>query len=277
MAATDDELLQWIETGLWYLPAVPGLNEDLSVPGVIGRATPSVSHPFVNLVGAAHWTDTEADTRIAEVSAYFQERNLPFIWLIGPSTTPADLPDRLQRAGFHKAVELAGMVLTDLTIPISVNPEVHIREVPDLSEALTYRELLGAAYGMPPEVAEVLVRQSFHTPEAGAAPYRFHSTLYIAHLGDDPTPVSFAVSIRADDSSLVLLSGAGTVPELRGHGIYTALVARRLADARAHGCTDAVIQAVRDTSAPICAKLGFHERCGLEFYVRYPTPEPIAG
>ncbi len=53
-------------------------------------------------------------------------------------------------------------------------------------------------------------------------------------------------------------------------GICTALVARRLADARAAGAEAAVIQAVRGTSAPVCANLGFKEILPLEFYAWVP-------
>jgi len=47
-------------------------------------------------------------------------------------------------------------------------------------------------------------------------------------------------------------------------------VKRRLDDARADGREAAVIQADRNTSAPICAKLGFRELCSLEVYVWSP-------
>jgi hypothetical protein len=60
------------------------------------------------------------------------------------------------------------------------------------------------------------------------------------------------------------------VPEARGHGVYSALVKRRLADARADGREAAVIQADRDTSAPICAKLGFRELCSMEVFAWMP-------
>jgi predicted GNAT family acetyltransferase len=70
----------------------------------------------------------------------------------------------------------------------------------------------------------------------------------------------------------VLLGGAATLPEHRGRGIYSALVAKRLTDARAHGRTAAVIQAVRASSAPIVAKLGFREICSLDFYAWEGAP-----
>ena len=68
-------------------------------------------------------------------------------------------------------------------------------------------------------------------------------------------------------SSLVVMQGAATLGEHRGHGIYTAMVAARVADARALGKEAAVLQGDRKTSAPICVKLGFAEVCSVDLYV----------
>jgi len=69
---------------------------------------------------------------------------------------------------------------------------------------------------------------------------------------------------------IVVLFCAATLEAYRGQGVYTSLVARRLADAHSDGAQAAVIQAVRTTSAPICQKLGFVEMCGLEWYAWFP-------
>jgi len=94
---------------------------------------------------------------------------------------------------------------------------------------------------------------------------RIKSSTYFGHLDGGP-PLAWSYLVYLPDSPIVLLGGAATLAEHRGHGLYTALVARRLADARADGRTAAVIQADRATSAPICAKLGFKELCGLEMF-----------
>lgn len=47
------------------------------------------------------------------------------------------------------------------------------------------------------------------------------------------------------DGDLAQLAGAGTRPHARGRGVQKALLQRRLADARAAGCTLAVV-----TTAP---------------------------
>ena len=87
---------------------------------------------------------------------------------------------------------------------------------------------------------------------------------------DDGEPVAWSYLVYIPESPIVLLGGAATLPEARGQGAYTALVKRRLDDARADGREAAVIQADRNTSAPICAKLGFRELCSLEVYVWSP-------
>jgi hypothetical protein len=63
------------------------------------------------------------------------------------------------------------------------------------------------------------------------------------------------------------MQGAATLSEYRGNGVYTALMAKRLADARALGMEAAILQADRRTSAPICANLGFEEVCSIDLYV----------
>ena len=68
-----------------------------------------------------------------------------------------------------------------------------------------------------------------------------------------------------------VISGAATLEAHRGHGTYTALLAARLAEARAMGKDAAVLQGDRKTSAPICVKLGFREVCSVDFYAWSPT------
>jgi GNAT superfamily N-acetyltransferase len=183
---------------------------------------------------------------------------LRFGWVTGPSTRPVDLGRRLQSAGLKLDDSLAGMVLTDLSAPIDVNPAVRVREA-TLTEAIAESEMMGKAYGISVDVAR------FFAEVMVAAADRIKTRGYFAYV-DGETPVAWSVLIYIPDSPLVLLGGAATLPDHRGQGIYTALVARRLADARADRRTAAVIQAVRGTSAPICARLGFRELCGLELY-----------
>ncbi len=259
MRPTEAELVAAIEATLHFYPPVPGLAEDLGVPGVRGRVT-ALSHPLANLVGMARLAEGDADATIARAKERFGGR--AFGWITGPSTTPRDLPRRLEAAGLRHEDRIAGMAVTDLALPIVPNESVRVREVAP-ADAARETAMMGRAYGMPEDVAAF-----FAGLLAPGGPIRARG--YFAYL-DGERPVAWSYLVDVPDSPIVLLGGAATLPEARGHGIYTTLVKRRLDDARADGRTAAIIQADRNTSAPICAKLGFRELCSLEFFAWSPT------
>ena len=254
-AVVERDLVEAIESTLFIYPSVPGLLQDLGIPGLRGRIT-KLSHPLANLCGDARFSQREADSMIEKVRQRYGD--LAFGWLTGPSTRPADLPARLEAAGLQHLASIAGMALTDLSAPIEANPRAQVREV-TWPEAIANSEVMARAYGLPTEVMRLF------NEIAALSADRVKARPYVASLEDD-TIVAWAWLVYPPDSPTVLLGGAGTLEEYRGQGLYTALVAKRVADARANGRTAAIIQGDRDTSAPICAKLGFREICGLEIF-----------
>ena len=77
--------------------------------------------------------------------------------------------------------------------------------------------------------------------------------IYLAYAGESPEPIAWSGSLFLPGVPIVVLQGAGTLPEHRGQGIYHSMVAQRLQDARERGMQAAVMQANRETSAPIAA------------------------
>jgi len=264
LSVTDEALIPAIESSLQVYPPVSGLTEDLGVRGVRGRVT-DLSHPLANLVGLADIASADVEATLRLVRNRYSGGRKAYGWVTGPLTRPRDLGERLVASGLVKEDEMAGMVLTDLAVPIAVDPTIEIREA-TLHEAQAASAMMARAYGMPEEVARffnvLLAMTDGKVPNRG----------YFAYVDGGTEPVAWSYLVYLPDSPTVLLGGAATVPEHRGRGIYSALVAKRLADARADGRTSAVIQAVRSTSAPICAKLGFREVCGLEFYAWEGAP-----
>jgi GNAT superfamily N-acetyltransferase len=253
-----DALIEAIESSLQVYPPVSGLSEDLGVKGVRGRVT-DLSHPLANLVGMANIATEDVAATLKIVRNRFSSGRKAYGWVTGPLTRPRDLGERLVASGLKKIDEMAGMTLTDLAVPIAVDPKVEIREG-TLHEAQAASEMMGRAYDMPEEVAR------FFNVLLAMTDSKVKNRGYFAYVDGRTEPVGWSYLVYLPDSPIVLLGGAATLPEHRGRGIYRALVAKRLADARADGRSAAVIQAVRSTSAPIAAKLGFREVCGLEFY-----------
>ena len=263
MPVIESDLLDAIETGLFLIPELPGRLEHLAIPGLLGRVA-EVPHPLANMVGGARLeTGERAETTIRQVRELFAERGAPFGWVTGPSDTPAGLPARLQTAGLTKVVQMAGMALTDLERPIRANAAVRVREMRD-EDVAAANEVLATGFDFPLALAELLMEaMRAGTPRLGGRQY-------LAFVEEREDPVAVSLSVRVPGTSILMLGGAATLPEYRGRGIYTSLVARRVADGRAEGCEAAIIQAVRTTSAPICAHLGFKELGALDQWIGMP-------
>jgi len=264
LTVAEDALILAIESSLQVYPPVAGLSEDLGVKGVRGRVS-DLSHPLANLVGMADIAPDAVEATLKMVRNRYSGGRKAYGWVTGPLTRPHDLGQRLVASGLVKEDEMAGMVLTDLAVPIAVDPKIEIREA-TLHEAQEASAMMGRAYDMPEEVAR------FFNVLLAMTDSKVRNRGYFAYVDGGTEPVAWSYLVYLPDSPIVLLGGAATVPEQRGRGIYSALVAKRLADARADGRRAAVIQAVRATSAPICAKLGFREVCGLEFYAWEGAP-----
>lgn len=268
---TEAELIDAIESSFFLLADIPGRAQPLAMPGIRGIHTP-ISHPFANLVTTDRLTSSRADGAIADVHRFFSKDDKGFSWVVGPNSTPKDLPQRLIRKGLAKAEEMAGMALTDLSVHLPRNPDLQIRCA--TPEAMArHTGMIARAYGMPEELARHVTDVWLNAPPG------IRTVMYFAYVEGEEEPVGFGELLYVPGTSIVLLGGAATRNEHRGKGVYSSLVARRLADARADGVDAAVVQAVRDTSAPICAKLGFSEICSLDLYAWTPpdgNPVPEA-
>ena len=77
-----------------------------------------------------------ADRRIAEVGDWFGERGVPWRWLVGPTSRPLDLGERLLRAGYELVSDSPGMALDlDMFEPEALPAGVEIVTVDDLAGA----------------------------------------------------------------------------------------------------------------------------------------------
>jgi GNAT superfamily N-acetyltransferase len=264
VSVAEDTLVEAIESSLQVYPPVSGLSEDLGVKGVRGRVT-DLSHPLANMVGMANIAPADVEPTLKLVRNRYSGGRKAYGWVTGPLTRPHDLGERLVASGLVKEDEMAGMVLTDLGVPIAVDPSIEVREA-TLHEAQEASAMMARAYGMPEEVAR------FFNVMLAMTNSKVKNSGYFAFVDGGSEPVGWSYLVYLPESPIVLLGGAATLPEHRGRGIYSGLVAKRLADARAEGRQAAVIQAVRSTSAPIAAKLGFREVCGLEFYAWEGAP-----
>ncbi|MDA8199347.1 MAG: hypothetical protein M0Z54_07945 [Thermaerobacter sp.] len=264
----DDLLLQRIdETCGGISLTISGHEEVLwraSLDGVTARCT-VVQDPAVNLVGLSTLTEATVDRGIASVLDYYREQGKMFSWIVGPTSTPGNLGQRLLAHGLTRKDNEAmwGMVQHPLDPEMPTSAGTTIRRV-TRAEALPHKAMLAAAYGFG------ATEDAFDCFLLLLDALGDQAAIYLAWVDDTPDPVAWSFAFYHPDGDTMVLGGSATLPTHRHRGLYRALVAQRLRDAHARGYTTAVVQAVRTTSAPICERLGFDVVCPLELYQWVP-------
>jgi GNAT superfamily N-acetyltransferase len=197
-------------------------------------------------VAWANWTESDVDTRIDALLEFFGDT--AFNWHVGPSSSPRDLVNRLVSHGLLPVAEPRMMTIT-LPLPDDwpVNSEVRVVDVADAEIA---RLGLRLAHHDSPDIERDLVERMRYL----GLPSRRGGFL-VAYIGD--VPVANAGYRYSSDGRCVYLTGAETVEQFRGRGVYKTLIAHRAAKAVDRGCVLASILAHTRTSAPILARRGF--------------------
>ncbi len=215
--------------------------------GVQVGAVVRESGPAGNWIIRADVTPETVDAVIAEQQAYFAGRG-QLEWKHYGYDTPADLPERLVRAGF--VAEPTETVLVGEATSLADAP------MPDGVELVPIDDEAGFAAIV--EVQEKVWGQGWRSLGRGLA----------AEHAKDPSAIALFRAVAGGESvstawirfhqgtDFASLWGGSTVPEWRGRGIYRALVARRAALAVERGFRYLQVDA-SDDSRPILERLGF--------------------
>ncbi|SFR26989.1 Ribosomal protein S18 acetylase RimI [Lentzea waywayandensis] len=197
--------------------------------------------PNLRLAGA------ELDAVIARQRDFFAARGQSVEWKTWGHDKPADLPQRLEAAGFvseGRETVLIGLA-EEMTGPVHLDDEIVLRETKD--EADLHR--------MAATATEVFERDSSWLVD------------YLLEKKDDPNTVVVVAEAGGQVVSSARLEivpgtefgglwGGGTLAPWRGKGIYRALVAHRARVAIERGVKYLQVDATED-SRPILERLGF--------------------
>jgi GNAT superfamily N-acetyltransferase len=195
-----------------------------------------------------------ADAAIAEQVAYFRGLGRAFEWKLYSHDRPADLGERLAKAGLEPEETEALMVAEIDALPQEpVLPEgTRIEPVRDLAGVELMIRAHREAFGRPsPRLEEYLRQQVTQGPDAAAGG---ELTALVVMAGD--RPVCAARMDFHEGTPFASLWGGGTAPDWRGRGIYRATVAYRARLAAERGYRFLQVDA-SDDSRPILARLGF--------------------
>lgn len=258
---TRERLQDAIETLLFFGPAPSPDLRYLDFEGTVATTGRSKA-PHHNRVGMTQVAEEQADALIDAVLNDYRGRGHGIAWYLTPRSRPRDLGERLLARGFGNdpAADMAGMALAPLALDArAAASNVEIRAI-DLVELRANVHLMCEGFGIDREAA----MSTIDLYQRGTAPgYEFVQVL----ATEDGVPVGYGTGLVDRHHGVSLLGGSSVLPAHRGRGHYRALVAARMQLARQMGSQAMVTQAVRSTSAPILARLGFLEITAIEKYV----------
>jgi GNAT superfamily N-acetyltransferase len=200
------------------------------------------------------WTDladADVDAMIAAQVGRFAESGRPWEWKYYSYDQPAELPRRLQAAGFVPDPVETLLVAEIADLDLNVSPPAGVELVP-----------VTDAHG-----ATMVVR--VHDEVFGGDHAAIGSVIVTA-LESRPRPVEAVVAVAGDaaisagrvefpaGSDFAGLWGGGTLPGWRGRGVFRSLVAYRARLARERSYRYLQVDASAD-SRPILQRLGFAE------------------
>lgn len=216
---------------------------------------PEAPFPRFNHASRIRISESDVDALIQTCRTFFRQQGLPVCSLmVTPATRPSDLGARLYRLGFTS--EPNPVMLWDGTPVLPENAYVRVELAPRNQQRLVF-ELIRRVF-FPQATAQ--------TVEAGrrgvTISYELGAFNYVAYWGNCP----------AGAGMLFCHEGMGgiynmcTLPEFRGRGVATAILAAALRDALALGCTHVGLTPT-SMGRPLYERLGFREIYKERYFV----------
>jgi ribosomal protein S18 acetylase RimI-like enzyme len=238
-----DEELCWVLTGM-----------PLSVPNAVIRT---------------HWEDETPESlheRVATTMRPFQMRQVPARWYVWPTSTPADLGERLLDAGLARG-EDSPLMSCDLTWPLPPRESPSGVRIKRVSDPETFARWVSVAVS----------GFEFEAPYQAAAAELFSVLSYDESMRQylallDGEPAAVATLFLAGE--VAGFFNIATLPKARGKGIGSAITTQCLHDARDAGRRAALLSSTA-LGFPVYRRLGFTTEGMVAHY--FWRPEPAAG
>lgn len=219
---------------------------------------------YLNAVLRVRADDARVDALVAEVDA--AHRAVHSRWMLaGRSRHPA-LPDALSRAGYAATHEHFAYGIDVATYAPRASPSVVARAVETLDDLRACRDVQARAFDRPShDDPENDLRELAACTAPDARVRRF-----VVRDAQTGAAISSGGMNVYPSLRFGFLWAGGTVPEARHRGAYAALIAARVATARALGLTRVGLYARVGTSAPIVEAHGFERAGPMTYWERPP-------
>lgn len=217
--------------------------------------------PLFNSVLGARFEADRADGAIEARIRDCAERNVPMLWWTGPSTTPSDLGERLERRGFllEPALGMAGDVHYITGQPSQM--VIEIEPVCDAARLATWSRVLCDSFGAPPAFGDAFADLASAIGLGSSSPLR--------HLLGRLNGEAVATCSLFLGAGVAGIYDVGTLPERRKRGIGAAITRAAVAEAAASGYRMAILHSSA-LGTNMYRGLGFEGVCSIGQYVWAP-------
>jgi GNAT superfamily N-acetyltransferase len=210
----------------------------------------------------------DPDAVIAAQVDFFTRQGLSFEWKTYAYDEPADLGERLVRAGFvaeDSETLILGEVDRILERPGALPSKIRLRDVEEPADFHRIAVLMNKLWGRRPERIEHQL-----AAERREYPDRLVVSLVEDALAGPEGPALTAAWVRFHPGTgFASLWGGGTLPEWRRRGLYSAILVHRAKLAKERGYEFLRVDASED-SRPILEKVGLHAVSRTTPYVFTP-------
>lgn len=214
-------------------------------------------------------TRTRAEAgRIEELVAEVREKHAgrPSRWTVPCTIEREPLEDALEAAGYTAAIEHFAYAIDVEDYEARDQAGLVVRAVDSRETLLDCIAVANRSFDISREFTESdVVDQLLQCTRDDPRVHRF-----VAYDAATDTPISSGGMTLFPDLAFGFLWAGATVPEARGRGAYSAVLAARVERARACGLTHVGLYAMIETSAPIVDAQGFVRHGAMTFWDRPP-------
>jgi len=230
------------------------LRIEIEYPGVRKEAFPQLVRfikpaPGMNYVSYSRLDKANLDAIIQEQIAYFSTMDQPFSWHVYEHDTPPDLKDRLLAHGFAPDDDPDAVMVLEAqeASPALLSPvAIDIRRITQRDQLDDVVQIEAQVWGGDFGWLKQRLGDHLEIPD--------YLSVYVAYVDGQPACSSW-IYFHPHNQFAGLFGGA-TLPAFRARGLYTAVLAIRVQEARRRGYRFSTTGA-SPMSRPILARNGF--------------------
>ena len=259
-SVTDPSLIAMFDRQMveFYLAARSRPWADVKVDDDVLWGTTGLPLSAFNGATAATFTETTADARIDQVLDYFRELKIDMSWWVGPTSTPADLGERLVARGLVADGVAPGMAVSlEGWTPPPVPEGLVVEPTLDVASFRRAMEVMFAGFEMP---ADLLVPFEERFRGFCVGPGAIQRTFLATAEG---MPVATSLGMVVDD--VVGIYNVATAPDARRRGFGGAITAAAMAYGRELGARWAILES-SPMGVSVYERLGFRQVCEVVVY-----------